>query len=73
MLLTEAEQLSLSRARRTLNTNLEMILEQIPDESEEFVTEDVVAAALLALCGRAVSTYLMLVKSFAQAKTEMED
>jgi hypothetical protein len=70
---TEAEQLSLSRARKLVRMNLEMILAQLPEESEEFVTQDIVAAALLALCGQGVSTYLVLVKSFAETKTEMED
>lgn len=71
MMFTEAEQLSLSRARRAVRMSLQMVLDQLPEDEEEFVTKDVVAAALLALAGGGVSTYLRLIQSFAQTKTEM--
>lgn len=71
MMFTEAEQLSLSRARRAVRMSLQMVLDQLPEDEEEFVTKDVVAAALLALAGEGVDTYLRLIQSFAQTKTEM--
>lgn len=71
MMFTEAEQLSLSRARRAVRMSLQMVLDQLPEDEEEFVTKDVVAGALLALAGEGVDTYLRLIQSFAQTKTEM--
>jgi hypothetical protein len=72
MMFTEAEQLSLSRVRHAVRMNLQMVLDQLPEDNEEFVTEDIVAAALLAISGQGVSTYLALIHSFAQTKIEME-
>lgn len=69
---TEAEQLSLSRARKAVRMNLQMALDQLPEDNEEFATGDVVAAALLSLAGEGVSTYLALIYSFANTKAEME-
>jgi hypothetical protein len=73
MMFTEAEQLSLSRARKAVRMSLAMALDQLPEDDEEFVTKDVVTAALLALSGGGVSTYLELVQFFARTQTEMEN
>jgi hypothetical protein len=73
MMFTEAEQLSLNRARKAVRMSLQMALDYLPEEGEEFDTKDVVTAALLALAGGGVSTYLELVQSFARTQTEMEN
>jgi hypothetical protein len=49
MMFTEAEQLSLSRARKAVRMSLQMVLDYLPEEDEEFSSKDIMGAALLAL------------------------